>query len=63
MAAHASQFNLHDKYKPGNSYNPLAFADQQGYLTALDDLQKQYDEKLQKDAAEKHQEPVGLLRR
>ncbi len=50
LATHASQFSLHDKYKPGNAYNPLAFADQQGFITELNDLQKQYDEKLKKDA-------------
>ena len=49
-AAHASQFGLHEKYKPGNGYNPLAFADPEGYMAALNDLQKQYEEKMQKEA-------------
>ncbi len=51
LASHASQFSLHDKYKPGDAYNPLAFADKKGYDAALNDLQKQYDEKLKEDAA------------
>lgn len=50
VASHASQFNMHDKHKPGDAYNPIAFADQQGYDAALNDLQKAYDDKLQKDA-------------
>lgn len=45
-ASHASQFNLHDKHKPGDAYNPAAFNDRKGYAEALSDLQKAYDEKL-----------------
>lgn len=43
LASHASQFNLHDKHKPGDTYNPSAFINQAGYDAALNDLQKQYD--------------------
>jgi len=50
LASHASQFKLHDKHKPGDAYNPAAFIDQPGYDSALSDLQKQYDEKVKKDA-------------
>jgi metallo-beta-lactamase class B len=49
LASHASQFNLHDKHKPSDAYNPAAFIDQQGYDAALSGLQKQYDEKMQKE--------------
>lgn len=49
LASHASQFNLHEKHKPGDAYNPAAFIDQQGYDEVLSDLQKQYDEKMKKD--------------
>ncbi len=52
LASHASQFKLHDKHKPGDAYNPAAFIDQAGYDAALSDLQKQYDEKIKKDAGE-----------
>lgn len=55
LSSHASQFNLHDKHKPGDAYNPSAFIDQKGYDTALSDLQKGYDEKMQKDAANQSQ--------
>jgi metallo-beta-lactamase class B len=50
LASHASQFKLHDKHKPRDAYNPASFIDQAGYDTALSDLQKQYDEKMKKDA-------------
>jgi len=50
LASHANQFKLHDKHKPGDAYNPAAFIDQAGYDTALSDLQKQYNEKVKKDA-------------
>lgn len=50
LASHASQFNLHDKHKPGDAYNPAAFIDKAGYDNALIDLHKQYDEKIKKDA-------------
>jgi metallo-beta-lactamase class B len=46
LASHASQFNLADKHKSGDAYNPAAFADQKGYDTELDDLTKAYLKKL-----------------
>jgi metallo-beta-lactamase class B len=46
VASHASQFNLHDKHKPGDAYNPAAFIDKEGYERSLSDLQKQYDKKI-----------------
>ncbi|MGZ8551182.1 MAG: subclass B3 metallo-beta-lactamase [Chitinophagaceae bacterium] len=49
LASHAGQFNLHDKHKPGDAYNPTAFKDQAGYDSALSDLQKQYEKKLLSD--------------
>jgi metallo-beta-lactamase class B len=51
LAAHASQFNLHEKHKPGDAYNPAAFIDQPGYDTVLSDLQKQFDKKMQQKPA------------
>lgn len=46
LSSHASQFNLHDKYKPGDAYNPAVFKDQTGYDVAINDLQKSYEEKM-----------------
>jgi metallo-beta-lactamase class B len=50
LAAHASQFNLHQKHSPGSAYNPSAFMDKEDYYAELNELQKTYDEKLKKDA-------------
>ena len=50
LASHASQFKMHDKHKPGDTYHPAVFIDHAGYDTALSDLQKKYDEKVKKDA-------------
>lgn len=44
VAAHASQFGLHNKRRPGDSYNPEAFRDQQGYLDKLSELEKHFRE-------------------
>jgi metallo-beta-lactamase class B len=46
ISSHASQFGLHQKRKPGDSYHPEAFIDQQGYDAAVGNLQKAYQEKL-----------------
>ena len=50
LAAHASQFNLHQKHSPGSAYNPSAFMDKENYYAELNELQKTYDDKLKKDA-------------
>jgi metallo-beta-lactamase class B len=42
LASHASQFHLHDKYKPGDPYNPERFVDPKGYLAAVQELEKVY---------------------
>jgi metallo-beta-lactamase class B len=46
LASHASQFELHTKHQPGDTYNPAAFIDQAGYDAAISDLQRKYDAKL-----------------
>jgi metallo-beta-lactamase class B len=46
LASHASQFDLHQKHKPGDAYNPAAFADREGYEKSLSELQADYDEKV-----------------
>ena len=50
LAAHCSQFDLHQKHHPGDAYNPAAFTDQKGYDYELKELQQAYDDKLKKDA-------------
>jgi metallo-beta-lactamase class B len=49
LSSHASQFDLHQKHKPGDTYNPEAFRDQAGYNAALEDLQKDYNEKMKQE--------------
>ena len=46
LASHASQFDLKDKHKPGNAYNPAAFFDKEGYDQQIIDLQADFDEKM-----------------
>lgn len=50
LSSHASQFSLHKKHQPNDLYNPLAFADQSGYIEALTKFQAYYDEKITKDS-------------
>ena len=51
LASHASQFNLHDKYAPGAAYDPERFVDPQGFLKAVQDLERTYREQLSRDKA------------
>ena len=49
LASHASQFGLHDKYKPGDLYNPDRFVDPAGYLAAVERLEKVYLDQLARE--------------
>jgi metallo-beta-lactamase class B len=53
LASHASQFKLHEKYKPGDPYDPNRFVDPQGFKAAVADLEKTYLEHVAKDKAAK----------
>ena len=46
LSSHASQFGLHDKHKPGDAYNPEAFADRKGYDKTVGELEAQYLKKV-----------------
>ncbi|NSL85211.1 subclass B3 metallo-beta-lactamase [Chitinophaga sp. Mgbs1] len=46
LAAHASQFALHSKHKPGDAYNPAAFSGRKDYDASLQELQASYDKKM-----------------
>ena len=46
LSAHASQFELHSKHKPGDRYNPAAFIDKKGYDEAIKKLQTQFSKKV-----------------
>jgi metallo-beta-lactamase class B len=49
LASHASQFGLHDKYQPGDPYNPDRFVDPAGYLAAVERLEKAYLDQLERE--------------
>jgi metallo-beta-lactamase class B len=51
LASHASQFGLHEKYKPGDPYDPNRFVDPAGYQKAVEELEKTYQDHVQKDRA------------
>lgn len=51
VTSHASQCMLHKKHQPGDAYNPAAFADRSGYDAALEDLRKNYDDKIKQDSS------------
>jgi metallo-beta-lactamase class B len=46
LASHASQFRLHEKYKPGDPYNPDRFVDPKGFRTEVERLEKVYLDQL-----------------
>ena len=45
LSSHASQFNLHEKHKPADDYNPEAFIDRKGFDSLIDNLHKAYLER------------------
>jgi metallo-beta-lactamase class B len=46
LAAHAQQFDLHAKHKPGDGYHPEAFVDRAGYDEWMQTLKAQYMKKM-----------------
>ena len=53
LASHAAQFKLHEKYKPGDAFNPDRFVDPQGFKAAVEQLEKKYLEQLAQERAPK----------
>ena len=53
LASHASQFNLHQKYKPGDAFNPDRFVDPQGFKVAIEELENTYRDQLARERARK----------
>jgi metallo-beta-lactamase class B len=49
LSSHASQYQLHDKWKPGQPYNPDTFVDPQGYKAAVLRAEAAYREWLAKE--------------
>ena len=42
VAAHASQYNMHEKYTPGQPYSPDTFVDPMGFIKAIERLETAY---------------------
>jgi metallo-beta-lactamase class B len=53
LASHASQFKLHEKYKPGDAFNAERFVDPQGFKAAVEELEKTYRDQLTRERARK----------
>jgi metallo-beta-lactamase class B len=53
LASHASQFRMHEKYKPGDPYNPDRFVDPNGFLEAVRRLENAYLAQVAKERAAK----------
>jgi metallo-beta-lactamase class B len=51
LASHASQFGLHRKYQPGDTYQPIRFVDPAGYRAAVDQMQAAFDAQLARERA------------
>jgi metallo-beta-lactamase class B len=51
LASHAAQFGMHEKYKPGDAYDPSRFVDPQGYLAAVERLEGIFREQLARERA------------
>jgi metallo-beta-lactamase class B len=51
LASHAAQFGMHEKYKPGDAYDPNRFVDPAGYLAAVERLEKIFQEQLARERA------------
>ncbi len=46
VSAHGGQYGLHEKYEPGQPYSPDTFVDPQGFLAAVERLERVYLEQL-----------------
>jgi metallo-beta-lactamase class B len=51
LASHASQFRLHEKWTPGSAYDPNRFVDPAGFLKAVQDLERTYQEQVAREKA------------
>ena len=47
VAAHASQYGLHDKYRPGDAYRPDTFVDPEGFRKLVAHYEKLFREQLE----------------
>ena len=46
VSAHGGQYNLHEKYQAGQAYDPETFVDPDGFLAAVERLERRYLEQV-----------------
>lgn len=51
LASHASQFRLHDKYQPGDAYDPNRFVDPRGFSAEVERLERIFLDQLARERA------------
>ena len=51
VSSHAGHFNMHDKYKLGDPYDPNRFVDPAGYQAKIEFYEKRFRDQLAKDRA------------
>lgn len=51
VAAHGGQYNLHDKYRPGQAYSPDTFVDPEGLVAEVERLEEIYLNQLAEERA------------
>jgi len=51
VAAHNSQYNMHEKYRPGQGYSPETFLDPEGFVRAIEELERQYEDYITEERA------------
>jgi len=51
VAAHGSQYALHEKWRPGQAYDPETFVDPEGFLEAVERLEAIYSKQLADERA------------
>jgi metallo-beta-lactamase class B len=49
VSSHAGHFGLHEKYKPGDAYDPKRFVDPAGYRAKIERYEKLYCDQLQRE--------------
>jgi len=55
VSSHAGQFDLHEKYKPGDPYDPKRFVDPKGYQAKIQHYEKLFSAQLKKEQDAKAQ--------
>ena len=52
VSSHAGHFGLHDKYEPGDAYDPNRFVDPEGYLERIQRYERLYLDQLDREQRE-----------